>query len=266
MPVAGWDRVASFHRAATHGAKILPGRQVLSTRLQSDNYPAIIIGEVGELLAALDEVGIPVHKEFIWLHFVDNLSPGYVVKIAGDRAMPIEGIVDVPMSLWSGKDWVQVTFPNIAHVPLLGYNLLPLKRKADHGHTYVGEKKEVISHLKIGKTLFGPSVGKLNYLSGFRRSLDLSRFALATIAPGEILSVSPANSNTFHTRPTGGHVYEKLLRFTAKQLGVVLEGSFRECEGCSVAKDLGKPIDRIIATEGIWSFVRRNLLRKMCCV
>ena len=30
-----------------------------------------------ELLAALDEVGIPVHEEFIWLHFVDNLPPGY---------------------------------------------------------------------------------------------------------------------------------------------------------------------------------------------
>ena len=30
-----------------------------------------------ELLAALDEVGAPVHEEFIWLHFVDNLLPGY---------------------------------------------------------------------------------------------------------------------------------------------------------------------------------------------
>ena len=30
-----------------------------------------------ELLAALDEVGIPVHEEFIWPHFVDNLPPGY---------------------------------------------------------------------------------------------------------------------------------------------------------------------------------------------
>ena len=30
-----------------------------------------------ELLAALDEVGIPVHEEFIWLYFVDNLPPRY---------------------------------------------------------------------------------------------------------------------------------------------------------------------------------------------
>ena len=203
MPVAGWDRVASFHRAATHGAKILPGRQVLSTRLQPDYYLAIVIGEVVELLAALDEVGIPVHEEFIWLHFVDNLPPGYVVRIADDRAMPIEGIDDLPMSLLSGKNWVPVIFSNVAYVPLLGYTLLSLKRMADRGHTYVGEKKEAISHLKIGKTRFGPLVGKLNYLSGFRRPLDLSRFAVATIAPGEIPSVSPVKSNTFHTRPTG---------------------------------------------------------------
>ena len=30
-----------------------------------------------ELLTALDEVGIHVHEEFIWLHFVDNLFPEY---------------------------------------------------------------------------------------------------------------------------------------------------------------------------------------------
>ena len=57
------------------------------------------------------------------------------------------------MSLWSEKDWVQVILPNVAHVPLLAYNLMSLKRMADRGHKYVGEKKKVISHLKIGKTL-----------------------------------------------------------------------------------------------------------------
>ena len=67
---------------------------------------------------------------------------------------------------------MQVMLPNVAHVPLLGYNLLSLKRMADRGHKYVGEKTGVALHLKIGKTLFGPSVGKLNYLSRFRRILD----------------------------------------------------------------------------------------------
>ena len=101
-------------------------------------------------------------------------------------------------------------------------------------------------HLKNGKTLFGPSVGKLNYFSGCRRPLDSSSFALATVAPGKIPSVSPVDINTFHT--SHEHVHEKLLRSTAKQLRVVLEGSLRKCEGCSVAKGLGKPIGRTTST------------------
>ena len=150
------------------------------------------------------------------------------------------------MSFWSGNDWVQVVLPNVAHVPLVGYNLLSLKRMAGRGHKYVGEKTGVGLHLKNGKTLFGLSVGKLNYFSGFRRPLDSSSFTLATIAPRKIPSVSPVDINTFHL--SHGHVYEKLTRSTAKQLEVVLEGSLRECEVCSVAKGLGKPIDRTTST------------------
>ena len=75
--MTGWDRVASFHRVETQGAKLLLSRQVLSARLQPDKDPTIVIGEIVELLAALDEVGIPVHDEFICLHFVDNLPPDY---------------------------------------------------------------------------------------------------------------------------------------------------------------------------------------------
>ena len=75
--MTGWDRVASFHRVETQGGKLLLSRQVLSARLQPDKDPAIVIGEIVEMLAALDEVGIPVHEEFICLHFVDNLPPDY---------------------------------------------------------------------------------------------------------------------------------------------------------------------------------------------
>ena len=74
--MAGWDRIASFRRAKTQGAKLLLSRQVLSARLQPDEDSTIVIGKIVELLAALDEDGIPVHEEFIWLHFVDNLPPG----------------------------------------------------------------------------------------------------------------------------------------------------------------------------------------------
>ena len=75
-PVAGWDRVASFHRAETQGAKLLLSRQVLGARLLPGKDPAIVIGDIEELLATLDEVRISVHEEFIW-HFVENLPPDH---------------------------------------------------------------------------------------------------------------------------------------------------------------------------------------------
>ena len=75
--VAGWDRFASYHREETQLAKLLLSKKDLSARLQPGKDPAIVIGEIVELFAAVDEVGIPVHREFISLHFVDNLPPGY---------------------------------------------------------------------------------------------------------------------------------------------------------------------------------------------
>ena len=164
---------------------------------------------------------------------------------------------------------MQVVLPNVAHVPLLGYNLLSMKRMVDRGHKYVGEKKGVTLRLKNEKVLFDPSVGKLNYPSRFRRPLDSSNFALAAIAPGKIRSVSAVDINTFHT--SHGHVLDKLLCSTDKQFRVVLEESLRECEGCLVAKDLGKPIGRTTSTRAdkvsiylIWSFFGRRLRRKVC--
>ena len=73
----------------------------------------------------------------------------------------------------------------------------------DRGHKYVREKKGVTNHLKNGKTLFGPSVGKPSYLSGFRRSLDSSTFALATFAPGNILLFLLVDINTFRASLSG---------------------------------------------------------------
>ena len=100
---------------------------------------------------------------------VNYCEGGGAVRISDGRAMPIEGIGNSPMSFWSGKGWVQVVLPNVAHVPLLGYNLLSLRKMADRGHKYVDEKTGVALHLKNEKTLFGPSVGKLNYFSGLQR-------------------------------------------------------------------------------------------------
>ena len=72
---------------------------------------------------------------------VNYREGGGAVRIADDRVMPIEGIGNLPMSFGSGKDWLKVIIPNVAHVPLLGYNLLSLKMMADRGHKYVGDKR-----------------------------------------------------------------------------------------------------------------------------
>ena len=93
---------------------------------------------------------------------------GGVVRVADGRVIPIEGIGNSPIRFWFDKSWVQAILPNVAHVPLLGYNLLSLRRMPDRGHKYISEKKGVTLHLENGNTIFGPSVGKLYYLSGLR--------------------------------------------------------------------------------------------------
>ena len=65
-----------------------------------------------------------------------------VVKIADGRAMPIEGIGNLRMSFWSGKDWVQIVRPNVTPAFLLGYNLLSFKRMADRGQQNVPARKK----------------------------------------------------------------------------------------------------------------------------
>lgn len=84
-------------------------------------------------------------------HFMVNYREcGGVVRIIDDR--------DLPTRFWSGKDRVYAILPEVANIPLLEYNLLPLKIIADHDHKFVGKKKGVTLHLKNGNVLFGPSV------------------------------------------------------------------------------------------------------------
>ena len=193
---------------------------------------------------------------------------GGVVRIADDHVMPIKGIVNLSISFWPGKDWVQVVSPNVAHAPLLGYNLLLSKMMANRGHKYVGEKKGVALHLKNGNTLLGLSVRKLNGLSVFRHQLDLNGFAPAKIAPEKIPSVLPVDINTLYA--SHGPVDKKLPRSIAKQIKVVLEKTLREYEGCLVAKGLGKPICRTTSTRAdkvfdclLVEIVKKSLLRRL---
>ena len=102
-PVAGWERVASFHRAETQGAKLLLSRKVLNARLQPGKDPAIVIGEIVKLLAALDKVGITVHEEFIWLHFVVNLPLGFELiknNLQGSKEPLTRTVLEYALRSW----------------------------------------------------------------------------------------------------------------------------------------------------------------------
>ena len=46
-------------------------------------------------------------------YMVNYREGGSVVRIANDRAIPIEGIENLPMSVRSGKDWVLCPTPGI---------------------------------------------------------------------------------------------------------------------------------------------------------
>ena len=113
--------------------------------------------------------------------------------------------------------------PNVAHVPLLGYNLLSLKRMADRGHKYVGEKKGVALHLKNGKIMFGPSVEKLNYFSGFKL----------------VKSIRVDHSKVFHGVYTLVNEYNQVVlrvgRFCQNTFFVHGGGSRALCQWMSVA-------------------------------
>lgn len=114
------------------------------------------------------------------------MTPSVDVMVNSREAGKVSG--NLPMRFWSGRDWMKLILPDVAHVPLL----------ADRGHKHVGKKRE----------------GFL-CLSGFRLPLDLIGFSVASIVPVDI--------NTFHA--SHERVYEKLLCSTANQLKVVLVGT-----------------------------------------
>ena len=61
------------------------------------------------------------------------------------------------------------------------------------------------------------------------------------IAPGARPTTSTAaDINDFHC--SYGHMHEDLLRKTAKQIGVKLQGQLVPCQGCSEAKGIKKRV------------------------
>ena len=82
-----------------------------------------------------------------------------VVRVANGVALPIEGVGDILMSSQSDFGETDLQLLNVAFVPLLSHNLLPLKqftRRADH--SYRGDGDGATLFCKSGRWFFAPTV------------------------------------------------------------------------------------------------------------
>ena len=164
-----------------------------------------------------------------------------VLRCAGGSTLPIVGTGTLRLSLRSGEGVACVTLMNVAHVPGLSHHLLSLRRIADAGNKYLGTREGIRLVLaKSSDELFAPSCGQLNGLFGYRSDRSSEENLHAVITPGARPTSLAADINELHC--PHGHMHEDLLRKTAKQIGVKLQGQLVPSQGCSEAKGIKKSV------------------------
>ena len=162
--------------------------------------------------------------------------------LADRKTISIAGYGDFTVAFRSNGSWVHVKLHDVAHAPLLSYNLVSLTSLAQEGHLSAVEESRVTIKLKEEGTGQFPLIGKLCHQYGYRpeatgRMIDT---ACAVTASGQAKApTTPTDINIFHC--TYGHT-EALLKQTAKQKGVSLSGELHERQWCSMAKGIRKPI------------------------
>ena len=107
--------------------------------------------------------------------------------LANGGATSIAGYGDLTVVFRSDNRWMHVKRHDVAHIPLLSYNLVSLSSLALKSHTYAGDKYGVAFKLKEGKTVHFSLIGKLCRQYGYRpeakgRVVDTAR---AITAPGK---------------------------------------------------------------------------------
>ena len=158
------------------------------------------------------------------------------LRIADGSTRAIEGYSDINFVFRSGNGLVQVTLTNVAHVPDLRHHLFSLPTLVKNGHTFEGRPTEVVEKLKSERSIVFPLTGNLYSLYGYRVDCSTRGDACAVLAPGKLQNKPVVNINDYHC--AAGHSHKALLRKTAEQQGIVLEGKPRECKECSMAKCL----------------------------
>ena len=165
--------------------------------------------------------------------------------LANGETISIVGYSDLTVNLRTDHGWVRVEMNNVAHDPLMNYNLISLPSITLQGHTYTGDKYGITLKLNRGEIVFSPLVGKLYRQYGYRPEATGSMVdtAYAPIAPGKAKGpTTPTDTNILHC--TFGHTHEVLVKKTATQQGIAYSGEVHECRGCSMAKGLRKTIAR----------------------
>ena len=219
-------------------------------------YTTLEIRTGESLVSMVEEGGIRQMGDDLWLldigvtgHFTydPRLLENYaecsrVLRCAGGNTFPIVGTRTLRLSLRSGERVVCVTLLNVANVPGLSHHLLSLRRIVDAGNKYIGTREGIrIVFGKSGDELLAPSYGQLNSLSGYRTDRSSEEKVHAVITPGARPTPSTAaDINDFYC--CHGHMHEDLLRKTAKQIGVKLQGQLVPCQGRSEAKGIRKPV------------------------
>ena len=88
--------------------------------------------------------------------------------------------------------------------------------------------------------------GTLFSLHGNRVDTYKGNMSVLYSPRGNLPNTSAINYNDFHC--AAGHSHEVLLRKTAEQQGIVLEGEMHECKGCPMANGCHKGIKQSTPT------------------
>ena len=132
---------------------------------------------------------------------------------------------------------MQVLLTNVAYAPDLRYHIFPLPTLVKNGLTSEGRPTGVVVKLKSERSIVFSLTGTLYTLYDYQ--VDCSSGEMpALYSPRDNCPRSPRLTSDY--RCAAGHSHEVLLRKTAEEQGIVLEGKLLECRGCSMAKGLRK--------------------------
>ena len=190
--------------------------------------------------AWLCESGASTHMTPSADGMINYIECNWKLRIADGSTRTIEGYGDINFAFRSGNGLVRITLTNVAHVPDLRYDLLSLPTLVKHDHTFEGRPAGIVVKLKSERSIVFPLTGNLYSLYGYRVDCSTTGDSCAVLAPGKLPNKPVVNINDYHC--AAGHPHETLLRKTAEQQGVVLEGKLLECKGCSMAKGLRRGI------------------------